>query len=223
METEESVREIVDALVLTTKNFGFDGWLINIESSVTSEQVAMLKFFVKLLTKKIHDAIPYGKVIWYDSVVESGSVSWQNEVNERNIKMYEGSDGILLNYWWNDNSLQQTAEILNNDPLAMQQVFVGIDVFGRSQTAKFHTHETLKKIKDYNFSVGIFAPGWTFENMQGIDPWTKNGTDACNHQFLARNNRFWGMLWKYLYSRGPNTLPFYTSFCIGSGTHFTQL
>lgn len=101
----------------------------------------MLKFFVKLLTKKIHDAIPYGKVIWYDSVVEGGSVSWQNEVNDRNIKMYEGSDGILLNYWWNHNSLQQTADILNNDPLAMQQVFVGIDVFGRGQTAKFHTHE----------------------------------------------------------------------------------
>lgn len=53
--------------------------------------------------------------------------------------------------------------------------------------------------------------------MQGIDPWTKNGTDECNYRFLARNNRFWGLLWKYLYSRGPNTLPFYTSFCMGSG------
>lgn len=140
----------------------------------------MLKFFVKLLTKEIHNAIPHGKVIWYDSVVDgSGSVSWQNEVNDRNIKMYEGSDGILLNYGWNDDSLQQTAKILKNDPLAMQQVFVGIDVFGRGQTAKFHTHEvrsllpisetflncfclifqTLKRIKDYNFSVGVFAPG----------------------------------------------------------------
>lgn len=51
----------------------------------------------------------------------------------------------------------------------------------------------------------------------GIDPWTKNGTDECNYKFLARNNRFWGMLWKYLYTRGPSTLPFYTSFCLGSG------
>lgn len=48
--------------------------------------------------------------------------NFQNEVNDRNIKMYKGiSDGILLNYWWNDNSLQQTAKILNHDPLAMQQ------------------------------------------------------------------------------------------------------
>lgn len=53
--------------------------------------------------------------------------------------------------------------------------------------------------------------------MKGADPWTKAGTDESNYQFLARNNRFWGMLWKYLYSRGPNTLPFYTSFCMGSG------
>lgn len=77
LESEETVRETVRQLVLLTKNFGFDGWLINIESSVATEQVAMLQLFVKILTKKIHDAIPYGKVIWYDSVVESGSVSWQ--------------------------------------------------------------------------------------------------------------------------------------------------
>lgn len=39
----------------------------------------------------------------------------------------------------------------------------------------------------------------------------------CNQHFIRRNNLFWTLLWKYLYSSGPNSLPFYTSFCLGSG------
>lgn len=67
--------------------------------------------------------------------------------------------------------------------------------------------------------MGLFAPGWTFERVQdiGIDPWTENGTDSCNQHFISRNNKFWDLLWKHFYSRGPKTLPFYTSFCLGSG------
>lgn len=77
----------------------------------------------------------------------------------------------------------------------------------------------MNKIKQYNFSVGIFAPAWTFERVQdiGIDPWTENGTDSCNQHFINRNNRFWSLLWAHFYTSGPKTLPFYTTFCMGSG------
>lgn len=51
----------------------------------------------------------------------------------------------------------------------------------------------------------------------GIDPWTENGTDSCNQLFIKRNNVFWDSLWGHFYTRGPTTLPFYTSFCLGSG------
>lgn len=77
----------------------------------------------------------------------------------------------------------------------------------------------MNKIKQFNFSIGIFAPAWTFERVQdiGIDPWTENGTDSCNQHFINRNNRFWSLLWKHFYTSGPKTLPFYTTFCLGSG------
>lgn len=48
-------------------------------------------------------------------------------------------------------------------------------------------------------------------------PMLTRGSDRTNQRFLERNTRFWALLWKDLYSRGPNTLPFYTSFCLGSG------
>lgn len=75
----------------------------------------------------------------------------------------------------------------------------------------------MRPIKEYNLSIGIFAPGWTFENMPDEHPMALVGTDEINKKFLQRNTRFWSLIWNSLYSRGPNTLPFYTSFCLGSG------
>lgn len=141
MKSNEEIERIIDALVLVTKNFGFEGWLLNIECKADKAQIPMLKQFVRKLSCRIHQEIPHGKVIWYDSVIENGSLEWQNEVNEKNIRMYDGTDGILLNYCWKDEQLKHTAQILNDDPVAMAKVFVGIDVFGRSQTAGFHTDD----------------------------------------------------------------------------------
>lgn len=77
----------------------------------------------------------------------------------------------------------------------------------------------MQKIKQFNFSIGIFAPAWTFERIQdiGLNPFEANGSDVCNAHFIRRNNQFWSLLWKHLYCSGPKTLPFYTSFCLGSG------
>lgn len=79
--------------------------------------------------------------------------------------------------------------------------------------------KTLARIKKYNFSIGIFAPAWTFEAVteHGVNIFSKNGTDICNSHFMDRNNIFWSMLWEYFYTSGPLQLPFYSSFCLGSG------
>lgn len=126
LHSRQDLYRFTEAFVLVTKNFGFDGWLLNIECGVDAEQVPKLKEFVRQLTKRIHDEIPNGVVIWYDSVIESGSLSWQNEVNEENIDMYKGTDGILLNYWWSNSHLQNTVDILKNDPEELAKVYVGM-------------------------------------------------------------------------------------------------
>lgn len=131
LNSRQDLYRFVEAFVLVAKSFGFDGWLLNIECGVDAEQVPKLKEFVRQLTKRIHEEIPNGAVIWYDSVIESGSLSWQNEVNDENIDMYRGTDGILLNYWWGRPHLERTVNILKKDPEELAKVFVGIDVFGQ--------------------------------------------------------------------------------------------
>lgn len=73
-------------------------------------------------------------------------------------------------------------------------------------------------------SVGIFAPGWTFEKVSdlGINHLTTRGTDLCNRNFIERNNRFWALLWPSLYTSPYAQLPFYSSFCLGSGKQSYQ-
>lgn len=77
--------------------------------------------------------------------------------------------------------------------------------------------QIVQRIHDCNLSVGIFAPGWTFERMPNAHPMNADSRDDVNERFLERNTRFWSLLWRYFFTSGPNSLPFYTSFCLGSG------
>lgn len=40
--------------------------------------------FLRYLTTQLHQQVPGGLVLWYDSVVSSGQLKWQNELNEHN-------------------------------------------------------------------------------------------------------------------------------------------
>lgn len=138
LESEERVNQTVQALVAIAQSCCFDGWLLNIECSANN--VPMLVLFAEKLTQELHDAIPHGKVFWYDSVINTGQLQWQNELNEKNVNFFNVCDGILLNYGWREAHLQRTAEFLKQNARQMAKVFVGIDVFGRGQVAKFHTN-----------------------------------------------------------------------------------
>lgn len=40
--------------------------------------------FLRYLTAQVHKLVPGGQVVWYDSVLQSGELKWQNELNENN-------------------------------------------------------------------------------------------------------------------------------------------
>lgn len=40
--------------------------------------------FLRYLTSQLHQQVPGGLVLWYDSVVSSGQLKWQDELNEQN-------------------------------------------------------------------------------------------------------------------------------------------
>lgn len=40
--------------------------------------------FLRYLTTELHRQVPGGLVLWYDSVLQSGKLKWQDELNEHN-------------------------------------------------------------------------------------------------------------------------------------------
>lgn len=163
--------------------------------------------------------IPNGIVIWYDSVIHSGALSWQNKLCANNCRFFEISDGFFTNYNWKDDDLKITDEIIKERyPDRRLDVFFGIDVFGRGQVAQDDTHLTVARTKAHNFSLALFAPSWTYEAIPN-----RNRTPNLNEVFLRRNDQFFSSFWKDLYTSGPLEMPFYSSFCLGSGQKRFQL
>lgn len=82
LRSRETVHEFADALVRLTKFYNFDGWLLNVENPI--DNVSMLTYFVKYFTDRMHQEISHSEVIWYDSVTTTGSLAWQNKLNDAN-------------------------------------------------------------------------------------------------------------------------------------------
>lgn len=140
LQSEEYMKSIANALVLIANYCKFEGWLLNVECSLDKRKISMLRNFVQYLTERTRLAIPNGKIIWYDSIIDTGILSWQNELNDKNKMFFDVSDGILINYTWNERNLMNSAKAVNNNPVDIQRIFIGIDVFGRGQVAKFQSN-----------------------------------------------------------------------------------
>lgn len=59
--------------------YGFDGYFINIESEYKNRK-ELKKYieFIKKLKDKIHIIIPHSEIILYDSLIDNGSINYQN-------------------------------------------------------------------------------------------------------------------------------------------------
>jgi len=51
---------------------------------VKIEKTEVLLNWLKYLRKRIHEEIPGGELMWYDSVVHNGELKWQSALNENN-------------------------------------------------------------------------------------------------------------------------------------------
>ncbi|GCC26007.1 hypothetical protein chiPu_0004421 [Chiloscyllium punctatum] len=203
LENEETFRALADKLVLIAHCFQFDGWLVNIENELSPNAVKNVPDFLRYFRAKMQQAVPHSLIIWYDSVLKTGHLQWQNELNKDNKVFFDSCDGIFLNYNWMEEHLQQMTSMIEG---RQADIYVGIDVFGRGDVVggEFTTNRSLELIRKYNFSAAIFAPGWVYETLG-------------KENFHQNQHKFWNLLTEYLPSHSICSLPFATSFCQGFG------
>ncbi|NWQ63743.1 ENASE acetylglucosaminidase, partial [Neopipo cinnamomea] len=201
---EEAYGAVAEQLARIAQHYRFDGWLINIENTLSAAAVRNLPPFLRALTARVHSAVPGGLVIWYDSVLRDGTLRWQNELNEENRVFFDACDGLFTNYNWKEEQLEHTLRLAGP---RNADVYVGVDVFARGDVigGGFDTDKSLRLIRQHSLSAAIFAPGWVYEHLG-----EKN--------FLQNENRFWALLAEYLPTHSICTLPLATSFSLGMGT-----
>ncbi|XP_057311525.1 cytosolic endo-beta-N-acetylglucosaminidase-like isoform X2 [Hydractinia symbiolongicarpus] len=206
LESEKQIKRSVDQLVRIAEYYQFDGWLVNIENEIKPDRVQNVVLFLKMLTESMHQAIKGSEVIWYDSVINTGQLKWQNKLCSVNRIFFDVCDGIFLNYNWSIHDLQESLYLSGAE--RQLDVYVGVDVFGRGcfGGGGWNTYKALPVIRDKRLSAAIFAPGWVMEKF-GEDEFPKN------------NQKFWEVLSSYLYPHYVSSLPVVSSFCRGYGTY----
>ncbi|CAH2291672.1 cytosolic endo-beta-N-acetylglucosaminidase isoform X1 [Pelobates cultripes] len=198
---ESAYRAVADQMVRLAEYFQFDGWLVNIENLLSPLAVSRAPLFLRYLTDQLHQRVPGGLILWYDSVIHSGELKWQNELNDNNRQFFDACDGIFTNYNWREGNLQAMAD----EPRRMD-VYIGVDVFARSEVVggKFDTFKSLQMIRTYGLSAALFAPGWVMECLE-------------KEEFLQNQHKFWSLLENYLFIHSLCSLPICSTLCLGCG------
>ncbi|XWS65802.1 hypothetical protein CRYUN_Cryun05aG0144700 [Craigia yunnanensis] len=209
LSTKESAHKYAERLAELAVALGFDGWLLNMEVQLDVGQIPNLKEFVGHLTQTMHSTLPGSLVIWYDSVTIDGNLSYQNQLNEKNKPFFDISDGIFVNYFWEENYPKLSATVAGDRKF---DVYMGIDVFGRGTYGggQWTTNVALDVIKKDDVSAALYAPGWVYETKQPPD------FQNAQNRWWALVEKSWGIVKNY-----PKVLPFYSNFDQGHGNHIS--
>lgn len=256
---------LADKLLQMADYYGFDGWLINQETDLTAVKNAQnqlvkgkkdpergrdlarrLLAFMQYLTANA----PQGMEIhWYDSMLASGEVRWQNQLNAKNQQFLQAqvpsSDAIFLNYWWDKAmvlSSRQKALELGRSPY---DVYTGVDLWpSRDAQRAFSSYQWLDWLFDGHkalSSIALFAPNvnFNFDGEAHTPAFSRFRTDPTDvSSFYATESRIfagddlnlalvdkagWKGLGAYLPAKSSLlSLPFSTSFNTGQGKVMMQ-
>ncbi len=190
---------VAKKLVEMAEFYGFDGYFINQETDISPTEVSLYKEFMQAMREK-------GLYIqWYDSVTDpSGKIDYQNEFNQSNSPFVKDnlmgrvSDSIFLNYWWNEQRIEnskQHAESLGLNPL--YTVFTGVE----AGMYKYNQPYNLRDILDSqgNPKTAIATLGSEFV-LGELDADTGLGRTENDNQYkVFERERLW---WS-----GPNQDP----------------
>ncbi|MEM7048769.1 MAG: glycoside hydrolase [Acidobacteriota bacterium] len=218
---------VADKLIEVAETYGFEGWFINQETNGGDTALATA---IRDFVRYIHDNSSL-EIMWYDSMIESGPIAWQNQLNSLNDAFFEENavtvgDQFFLNFFWNNNRLISSAanaQALGRSPY---DLFAGADVQANGYNTVVNWGALFPDGQTHRTSLGLFAPNWTW-------------TDALdNDDFYTRANRFWVGAnrdprntttpddWKGIAHYVPawsaiDSLPFVTHFNTGQGRGFS--
>ncbi|EPS44615.1 hypothetical protein H072_1397 [Dactylellina haptotyla CBS 200.50] len=172
----------VEKLADIAAYYGFDGWLLNFEAHFPDERYSLESTikFIEGLRKACDRRLQGSEVVWYDSLTIYNRVAYANGLSPMNAPFFDASSALFTNYRWNPFGQLLTTAALAKSMHRSHDVLMGIDIFGRGTFGGggWGVGTALSVIRSAGLSAAIFAPGWVFENFDGL-------------KFEERNRKFW--------------------------------
>ncbi|KAI0078448.1 hypothetical protein K474DRAFT_1706499 [Panus rudis PR-1116 ss-1] len=176
---------------------GFDGYLLNVECPLRGGvgQARALSAWIGLLERELRQHVgEHAQAIWYDSVIFTGQLRWQDRLNSLYLPFFLPSSALFTNYTWPPYYPSKTAryfKTLNPNHLkaprkALNDIYAGVDVWGRGSHGGggFGSYKAISHISpEYlGLSVALFGQAWTWETEQDKPGFTWESWWAYEHK-----------------------------------------
>lgn len=219
-QREDGSFPAADKLLEVADYYGFDGWFINQETEGGDREQAekMQEFLLYLQENKPTDF----EIMWYDSMVKSGAINWQNYLTDENTYFLQDkdrrvSDSMFLNFWWRGGSQERSYEKALEIGRSPYDLYAGIDVEANGTQTSVKWDNLVKGDGSLWTSLGIYRPDWAFKSSSAMN------------EFYQKEEAFWtgdpevnwpGISRHFTEKTTIQSLPFTTNFNTGSGEFF---
>lgn len=235
---------VADKMVEVADYYGFDGYFFNQETYGCTQQMALdMAEMMKYVKQKRPDII----FNWYDSVINTGNVSYQDSVNESNKMWIEAdenglyaADQFFMNYNWGGThnapdsadityKIDGTIDTMKKYGRSQYDAFAGLELQGNSLNTPIRDYLLVDPVtQKLKISLALYCPNSTMgfaKDPVDFHEWEKRfyvtSTGDPRDEPLdptIKENREWvGMARFFADKTVITSAPFVTNFNTGHG------
>ena len=151
-------RSVADKLIEVMEYYGFDGYFFNEETGVDYTTAGNLRSMIAYMRQQRPNML----IGWYDSITDSGNLSYQDAVNGSNSGWVSaGVNEFFMNYNWTTQDVNTTVSTMQNLGKSQYEAFAGLDVQQNCMNTNFSSNYLLNNSNKLKLSLALYCPNST--------------------------------------------------------------
>ena len=151
-------RSVADKLIEVMEYYGFDGYFFNEETAVDYTTAGNLRSMIAYMRQQRPNML----IGWYDSITDSGNLSYQDAVNGYNSGWVSaGVNEFFMNYNWTTQDVNTTVSTMQNLGKSQYEAFAGLDVQQNCMNTNFSSNYLLNNNNKLKLSLALYCPNST--------------------------------------------------------------